>query len=340
MAIAEQAAEWFVANREGLTDAVQRDTFATWLKTSPVHVEEYLGVALVARDLRRAAEPDTPLEVLLERARSAGNGNVHAIDAGTFGSMERAPGQRWTLAAAAAAAVLAAAGLALLWWSGDRTSVARYATRHGEQASERLPDNTVLRLNTDTAVRVRYSRRERLVEIERGEVLFEVAGEPGRAFRVTAGFAETYALGTKFDVYRKLDATVVTVVEGRVAVGLAPDRPGASTSAGRMVSVHAGEQIQVTQGRLPAAAAPVETQRSTAWLRREIVFEQEPLANVAAEFNRYSTTPIEIEPPALRALPISGVFSADDTESFVAFLRSLEGVRVEVTPSRIRVTHH
>jgi ferric-dicitrate binding protein FerR (iron transport regulator) len=35
---------------------------------------------------------------------------------------------------------------------------------------------------------------------------------------------------------------------------------------------------------------------------------------------------------------ISGTFSADDTESFVAFLRTLEGVRVEVASTRIRVT--
>jgi transmembrane sensor len=56
------------------------------------------------------------------------------------------------------------------------------------------------------------------------------------------------------------------------------------------------------------------------------------------EFNRYGATPIEIDTPALRALVISGSFSADDTESFVAFLRSLDGVRVEVTANRIRVT--
>lgn len=43
-----------------------------------------------------------------------------------------------------------------------------------------------------------------------------------------------------------------------------------------------------------------------------------------------------IETPALRELPISPVFAADDPESFVAFLRSPEGVRVEVTSTRIR----
>jgi ferric-dicitrate binding protein FerR (iron transport regulator) len=59
---------------------------------------------------------------------------------------------------------------------------------------------------------------------------------------------------------------------------------------------------------------------------------------VVAEFNRYATTPIRIESPGLGDLPVSGVFNVDDTESMVAFLRSLAGVKVEVTPSAIRVS--
>ena len=36
-------------------------------------------------------------------------------------------------------------------------------------------------------------------------------------------------------------------------------------------------------------------------------------------------------------LPVTGVFDATDTESFVAFLQTLPGVRVEKTPARIHV---
>jgi ferric-dicitrate binding protein FerR (iron transport regulator) len=57
-----------------------------------------------------------------------------------------------------------------------------------------------------------------------------------------------------------------------------------------------------------------------------------------AEFNRYAPVPIEITTPSLRSLQVSGVFAIDDTESLIAFLRSLEGVRVEVTATKIRVS--
>ena len=81
---------------------------------------------------------------------------------------------------------------------------------------------------------------------------------------------------------------------------------------------------------------PADLSQATAWLHRQIVFEKEPLAAVAMEFNRYSPVPIEIETPALRTLPVSGVFAVDDTETFLDFLRSLEGVSVATTSTRIR----
>jgi transmembrane sensor len=333
--IAEEAAEWFVANRDGVLDSVQRASFAEWLKTSPVHVEEYLGVALVAQDLRQAAEPGVSVEELVAEARSAGDTKVRPITTDGARFVERAPGFRWRFAAAGAV-MLAAAAVAFLWWSRDYAPVIRYVTRHGEQLTQRLSDNSVLRLDTDTAVTVRYSRAQRRVEVSRGQVLFEVAHEAGRPFRVVARPAEVVDVGTRFDVYLQHDSTLVTVLEGQVTVALAMASNNAS-AASHAVAMHAGEQIRVSDGTLPSKATPADTQRNTAWLRRQIIFEQEPLETVAAEFNRYSATTIEIETPSLRALAISGTFSADDTESFVAFLKSLDGVRVEVTPTGVRV---
>jgi ferric-dicitrate binding protein FerR (iron transport regulator) len=66
--ITEQAADWFVDNRAGVTDQ-ERAEFAAWLKASPAHVEEYLGVATVSRDLRAACDtPDRSGRVLPPRS--------------------------------------------------------------------------------------------------------------------------------------------------------------------------------------------------------------------------------------------------------------------------------
>ena len=70
-AVAQQAGTWFIANQSGSLEQAERAAFVAWLKASPIHVEEYLGVALIAHDLPAAAEdPQLPLESLLELARA------------------------------------------------------------------------------------------------------------------------------------------------------------------------------------------------------------------------------------------------------------------------------
>jgi len=329
--IAGQAGEWLAAHRSGPLDAAERRAFFAWLTASPVHIEEYLGVAALARQLPVAADdPEMPLEAILERVRAGAGGATRLETVSPSSPALTSPhaSRRWLWAAVPAA--LAAIGFALLWWNGDHVAAERYATQHGELRSWRLSDDSMLRLNTDTSVAVRFSRSERRVEVERGEALFEVAHVAGRPFHVVAGTASATAVGTAFSVHRETGSTLVTVVRGRVAASATGARGGTAT-------VDAGEQVRIRDGEPPGPVTPANVERSTAWLHRQIVFEREPLATVAAEFNRYSAVPIEIETPALRTLLITGIFSVDDTETFLDFLRTFPRVTVQTTSASIRV---
>jgi transmembrane sensor len=223
--------------------------------------------------------------------------------------------------------------------ASDGVTALHFETRHGEQLTRRLADDSVLHLNTDSAITIRYGKHERVAVLTSGEADFEVAHEPERAFRVLAGSVEVRDLGTKFDVRLGRDSTVITVVEGEVAVG-------PSTVAGRTagppwteVQVGADQQIIIANGIWPPPkAVAVDAQRATAWLHRQIAFNHEPLEKVAAEFNRYAPKPIEIVTPGLQKLEISGVFTTDDPAAFIAFLRSMEGVQIEETTTRFRVS--
>jgi len=348
-AIAEQAGEWFVTNEEGPLDAQDAAALAAWLKTSPVHIEEFLGVSAIARDLEAArTDPDYSLEAILARARIEGDPPVHSLLQRVLSAVRGTPARLW-LGAAVALAACVVASLALLLTSSLRPvgheppsasfTALHFETRHGEQLTRRLADGSVLHLDTDSAVTIRYSSTVRLVRLTAGQAEFEVTHEPGRAFHVIAGSAEIVDLGTQFDVRMEQDWTVVTVVEGRVAVGPSASlgTPASQNQAPRFVELHADQQIRMTEGAWPATPRAVDAQSATGWLRREIAFDHEPLERVVAEYNRYSQKPIEIATPALRMLQISGVFATDDPEAFIAFLRSLKGVRVEVTDTRIRV---
>jgi transmembrane sensor len=348
-AIAERAGEWFVADEEGPLDARDSAALAEWLRASPAHVEEFLAVSLIARDLKELrTDPEYSLEAILARAGPNDSPAFRPLWSRVIDVVWGTLSRRWLRAALAmAACVVLSLGFFLTWNHRSEPVSARgsmttqhFATRHGEQLTRRLADNSVLHLNTDSAVTIRYDKKERLVVLDSGQVEFEVAHESGRAFRVLAGSTEVVDLGTIFDVRMEHDSTVITVVEGRASIETSPilEKPGTKSVQSRPIQLGAGQQLRVSEGEWPAPPIAVDTQRATAWLRREIVFDHEPLERVTAEYNRYTSKPIEIATPALRSLQISGDFAIDDTEAIIAFLRSLKGVRVEETETRIRVS--
>ena len=344
-AIAEQAGEWFVANGDGPLDAADAAALTAWFKASPVHIEEFLGVSTVARELQLVhTDPQFSVEAILARARAEETESVHRLwPQAARNRRDRLFGAWLPAAVAAAACALVVVAVLLRWNPHFPTGTAspvdaatvHFATRHGEQLTQRLADNSVLHLNTDSAVSIRYGNHQRYVELTAGQASFDVVHDSNRVFRVRAGSAEITDLGTTFDVRLDDSATVVTVVAGRVAVGR-------STSGQALlappVELGANQQLRVGENAWPAQAVTVDATRSTSWVQGKLTFDNETLERVAAEFNRYTSKPIEIATPGLRRLRISGVFATDDTDAFIAFLRSLKGVRVEVTDTHILVS--
>src|ERR1700733_13419413 len=101
-AIAEQAGEWFVANEEGPMDARDSAALAAWLMTSPVHIGEFLGVSVVARDLKDArTNPEYSLEAILARASAEEGRPVQRLWPRVIEAVRETPSGRWFPAAVA-----------------------------------------------------------------------------------------------------------------------------------------------------------------------------------------------------------------------------------------------
>src|SRR5277367_2560232 len=144
--ITKRAAEWFVAHRAGPLNDGERAEFFAWLKASPLHVEEYLGVAALERGLSAATDdPAMSLDALLEMARQDQPGSV--IDLVTATEIAPRHGRRtthrrigWSIAALVFLSVGALSMLFGLrdgqWWGLPKS----YQTAHGVQAAWRLPD--------------------------------------------------------------------------------------------------------------------------------------------------------------------------------------------------------
>ena len=349
--IAEQAAEWYVAHRDGGLDAMQTREFMRWLKASPAHVAEYLTIAGVAQEMAGVARQNqTSHEALLAQIEAESKVRTltpsphrHGERAGVRGAKLAAPNRHWPGALAAGLIV----AIAVTLWLLPNRGTQRFETRHGEQRTWQLPDNTVVRLNSDSAIAVRFNDTRRNVEVTRGQVFFEIAEDEKRPFNVRAGDYLIEDIGTAFDVYRQDNETTVTVVEGRVRVweeaippsaeAIAAGAAPAAAAIAPLADLEAGAQVRIAKSGAAKTLPAVNVQKATAWVQEKIVFEADAIATVAAEFNRYNRQQIVIDDAAVGAIPISGVFRSYDVQSFVDFLNGLPGVRAEITESRIVV---
>jgi transmembrane sensor len=302
-------------------------------------VEEFLRVSALHRALSRELKADpTWLADVLAEASTAPDNVVRISDAPEPRVRTRAPRRGAAFWAAAAAAVLAVAVGTLVGINSLSTVTGegeRYATEIGEQRRVVLPDGSGVQLNTDTELRLLFSEELRQVTLVRGEAIFDVEKDPARPFRVISGTAVVEAIGTRFNVYRKQDQIVVTVVEGRVAVSPAVDEPagvaeepvgGAPSSA---VELDAGTAVTVTEDGTFDEPAPADVERATSWTRRRMIFEDDTLDTVVTEFNRYNVDPIVVTDPTLGDRRITGIFNIDDPDAFVALLAGLDQIGVE-----------
>jgi transmembrane sensor len=188
-----------------------------------------------------------------------------------------------------------------------------FQTGVGAQQIVRLEDGSLLRLNTDSKVTVRFSRDERRVQLVRGEGYFEVAHDAARPFIVMAGSARVRAVGTKFDVRRTGETTRVTLVEGRVQVSRA--------TQARTWTLDPNQQITVNGVATPPR--PVDAAETTSWTTGQLRFRETPLAAAVDEVNRYSRRKITLDADHLSDVRVNGVFETGNTQAFVSAVTDL-----------------
>jgi transmembrane sensor len=324
--ILDEASTWFIDFRAGDVDARARQEFHEWLRRSPDHIQAYLDIAATYAEIPApAANGEIDVQAFIDRARASGDANVIALDmrrSAKSPSHAPASATRRVLPIAASFLLIALA-LASWFYIGRDT----YSTDIGEQRSFALADGSTIQLNSRTRIRVLYTDAERRIDLIEGQALFQVAKNARRPFVVHVNDTLVRAVGTQFDVYRRQSGTVVTVLEGRVAVVPVADAQS---------FLAAGEQLTVSH---QAATKPlaVNPKTATAWTQRQLIFENASLSEVAEEFNRYSTRPIVMEAGDFDDFHVSGTYSSTNPDSLLRFLRVQSGIRLIESDSEIRI---
>ncbi len=313
MTPAEAAAYWLVRLDGDDVTAAEEAAFDAWLSNSEANRAAYARACEAWEAVDQVALDPT----------------VQALRISVLAG--RRPKRRPSLTqiAAIAAALVLSIGLGVVavdgpgvaaWMAGET----RYATDVGERLDIVLADGTALTLNTDSRLAVRYRGDRREVRMDRGQAYFEVAHDPSRPFSVEGGGRRVTALGTRFEVRVDPHAFSTTLLEGSVVVDplKAADDPVA-----RRVVLEPGETLTARPGRKAVVAVHARA-TAPAWRDGMVEFDNEPLAVVVAELNRYSRHPIRLRDQRLSALPVSGVFKVGQPEGFMEAMTALYPVRI------------
>jgi transmembrane sensor len=217
--------------------------------------------------------------------------------------------------------VLVSAGsLGWLGWQSEtsRNLFADFRTAVGERREFRLADGSVLLLNTDTSVNLRFDGHQRVLELLRGEIQVTTAVDPlQRPFKVLTRHAEVLALGTRFIVRSDEQGGGVAVIEKAIEVR--------SAGAGSTVRVEAGQSLDFDGHSLGGVRR--NDASVGAWQQGSIIAINRPLAELLADLSRYRPGVLRCD-PRIAQLKVSGAFPIDDTDLALAALESGFALRI------------
>lgn len=323
------AAQWFSLRNSGMS-AEQAEVFRRWLAENERHPQVFgeleqtwnmlqgLKAAIPARESGKPPDPD----VLLRQSR---------------------PRPRTVAPLLTMAAVIALIGF-FVWQMAIRKNgdiyVDEVITAKNQFQRLLLPDGSILKLNSDSYVRVHYNALERRTELLRGEAHFIVAKNPQRPFLVEARGTAVRAVGTAFNVKLDTHSVEVVVTEGKVRLNEFPPTKKFAES-GEAIAVPLlvpGDKAVIPAPSLPPDDStsiritnlPPEALQSTlAWQNQRLEFLAAPLSHIVAEFNRYNRIQMRIEDSRLAAQRFGGSFRADEPEEFLRLLETRFGMTVE-----------
>jgi len=311
---AEAAARWCMRLCEGQMTNAARAEFVHWLNSDPLHRAAF-DQAVATWEEVHAAQAHPELLVLrvealesLRRAQRARAGR-------------RSPGTRvsWLLGTSVALAILFAIGVR---WP---LNLGEFSSGIGERRTVPLADGSLVSLDASSEVRVRYSAAQRTLHLVRGRAKFDVAKNAGRPFLVHAADREIVATGTAFSVEIVQKQVRVILYEGQVSV----------EGLGQRIPLLAGQELIATIALAQTHTEAIDVTHSLSWENGQLEFVREPLASAVERVNRYARNPVSVGDSVAANVPISGVYTAGDTQAFIEGVTAVSPLRAEERNSQV-----
>src|SRR5882757_6784525 len=196
--IEEYAAEWLARRDSGHWSDADQAELNDWLRASTAHRVAYLRLEAAWGQAGRLKALGAGFPA--DHIPAPGAWSNHPFFKSDTGaaptlSVPQKTKRRWAYSIAASVLLCAIGATAWHFYSPPRAS---YETIVGGLEAIPLSDGSHMTLNSDSEVKVAVTDQERGVELNHGEVFFEVAKDPTRPFIVKAGHARVIAVGTQF----------------------------------------------------------------------------------------------------------------------------------------------
>lgn len=317
--IMDNACDWIAKIDRGLSEKETKQ-FQQWLFMSPQHMETMMEVAQFwdkLEELNRLAQVVPENLVVKDKA------------------------SKWPVALAASVLLMCS----MLFFQLGEESAPKYvaveksySTQVGEKNTIHLPDSSVLVLNTNSLVDIRYTQEARIIELQQGELHVEVAHDKQRPLSVVAGGKVIQAVGTAFNVEYHQKTVELIVTDGKVLVATLDRDKKADTitrlpsqslavSKGQKVDLQTEVTVQEQQVEVVEAA---EITSELSWQKGKLIFRGDKLADAMAEIERYTEYKILLDDDAaLRDIKIAGMFKTGDVENLLSVLESSFNVEHE-----------
>lgn len=311
----KQALAWFLEIKDGADLPVKRwRSLMDWLREDPRHEMLLADYELWWDQL--AALGDQPEFI------------DYAIDEPTSQTRNRHwaswTGYKIRYAFAVASVVIS---MFVAWYG---SGWGEYRTAVGEQKKIVLLDHSVLKLNTNSAVKVRFWPWQRSIILLKGEAYFAVAHNRWQPFWVYAGAGKVRALGTHFGVRYDNDKVTVALVEGSLLVNSHPTVSNEEILQSQTLA--AGQVIRYDNAGVQTNAETSDVSSATAWTRGRLSFTSTRLVDVVREINRYRVRKITIGDPAINNELVTAYIDVNHIDDLIAELPELLNVEVRYDP--------
>jgi transmembrane sensor len=303
-ALRRQAKDWVVHLSTGEVTEADLRALERWRAESPLHAEAYT----------QACQLWNMLGAPLESTRSADRFATVKVP-----GIRRPIRRRELLGGALAASAAAALGIMIVrppfeLWPGLGELTADYRTGIGEQRKIELADRGSVELNTRTSLNIR-ERTEVAdnIELVAGEAAVSASA---REVVVHAATGQVSATNAQFTVRCDGADVRVACLTGQVEADY----------AGRRMILRSNEQI-IYAARKLGPVAPVNPEVVAAWRQGLLVFENERLARVIEEVNRYRAGRIILMNAALGERRISARFKLDRLDAVLTQFEQVFGAK-------------